>query len=873
VEHKPVSVVEVRLARRGTAPVGSSLSVVVVLALALLQVLPAAASIAPAKVLFVTNGQSAHESAIETRLAWLGVYTVTKMRDTAVTGTTRLSTYDLIILSEISPGVPSAGITNIINSGKPVFILEYGTFNYSYRLGLTSTATAHSTATSSIPAFDATWNATNLDIYATAIATYTNNRSPSVYGVARASVRSNAKALYYSSTSANEISALYDATNKRAALGAFQTTTYSADGWRLFDLLIQTLRPSLPAWDYTDEAWRAYGDSGLKAFLTTVRANPGRYTASQIADRIWHDTLLWRLNPILGGIQPLTKDPPFVVAWSDLHIFLPTFISSPTAGHDHQVRKTREPPIIDPPNYGVLECGDSSDTTWCEDDLWFAGRNRRIASEDDYGSDDENINVAAGGFYSWVTPELGSYLRGTDLGVSVQLGNGNVYFYMGDTSDASAMFDFDPDAEVRFWGTPSTQDCLDDGRFACDDPILVSAATSTAHYDVAPEDGIDAQLYEQWFIGDSDLSDPVLTTGFKPVLIPGVNMAESEAGIPPLPYCGSLPVPPCLGNFTTPVGAASVAINFEFEDGFIQNIPIIALWYSTATALSSTAGRSYGTSYLAFSLDGVNFGGLPGVPLSEPYGMFSQEKFLNVSPVTVTSTELFAMCADPATDDSILCDLPHLANPLAMSDNVMLVYGAGQRYRCSPLYLAVVSFPHMIVAYYHRNSVGDVSWVTSEGSATPVSPLVESDYDAHCAYTGTAPNLKWAYADTSYPDDRKFAFGELSVALVRGATPATSYLVMLSNHEGEASVQYRAASLVEPDVWTDPEATTARGYGPYIVAPYTRVDSATNDLIMYHFISAWNGYTEGPIGNGEPYGVYSRQVVLEDGSLPDWPPF
>jgi hypothetical protein len=96
---------------------------------------------------------------------------------------------------------------------------------------------------------------------------------------------------------------------------------------------------------------------------------------------------------------------------------------------------------------------------------------------------------------------------------------------------------------------------------------------------------------------------------------------------------------------------------------------------------------------------------------------------------------------------------------------------------------------------------------------------------------------------------------------------------MLSNHNGDVPrVQYRTAPLFQPDTFSTPESTTARGYGPYIVDAYTKVEDS--QLIMYHFVSAWNGAWENqPFGYGEPYGVYSRPVELESTyDFPEWPP-
>jgi protein-L-isoaspartate O-methyltransferase len=49
-------------------------------------------------------------------------YAVTKRKDCQIKGTTSLAPYDLIVLTEFAPGVSTAGIDNIKNSGKPVLV-------------------------------------------------------------------------------------------------------------------------------------------------------------------------------------------------------------------------------------------------------------------------------------------------------------------------------------------------------------------------------------------------------------------------------------------------------------------------------------------------------------------------------------------------------------------------------------------------------------------------------------------------------------------------------------------------------------------------------------------------------------------------------
>ncbi len=454
------------------------------------------------------------------------------------------------------------------------------------------------------------------------------------------------------------------------------------------------------------------------------------------------------------------------------------------------------------------------------------------------------------GYNDYVTYAFDSVVRGTDLGISVQFGEGGrTFFYMGDTGDV------DPPVNGP-WGTPSMLDCAQGYNFACDDAIGVSYH-ETYNNDDDETDGIDARVYYQYFNDGTGF-----VPGFKPLTIPGVNQFESVSGMPPLNHC-DYSAPPCLGLFNVPTGAAFVEWKFEMPEPVIT-VPTIALWYATAAHTwdgDDATGSTKGASFLAFSKNGTHFGALDALPGDEPYGVFSRDKFIQVSPVTITSSELFQLCTDPSTEDSILCDLPHLDDPFEMSNEGLLLFGTGQRYRCSPLYLAFMTVPRLGLWYYRK--VGDqVSWVTDESLATPISSVSEANSNLNCSRTAGS----WLYNGTA--DDQKQLFGEISVKLVKGDTPDDHYLVLLSNHNGPTRVQYRTAPLSEPDTWSAPEQTTARGYGPYIVDAYTEVDEGK--LKMYHFISAWNGLWESNVlGLGEPYGVFTRPLELE--STDDFP--
>ncbi|MFO8072264.1 MAG: hypothetical protein R6V85_10365 [Polyangia bacterium] len=89
-------------------------------------------------MLFVAGGWYQQEDDIETHLLDLG-YDVTVKADYQVYGSTDLSIYDLVVITEFAPNLSYSALDNIESSEVPVLIVEYWDFWYSYQLGLTST--------------------------------------------------------------------------------------------------------------------------------------------------------------------------------------------------------------------------------------------------------------------------------------------------------------------------------------------------------------------------------------------------------------------------------------------------------------------------------------------------------------------------------------------------------------------------------------------------------------------------------------------------------------------------------------------------------------------------------------------------------------
>ncbi|MCP4677072.1 MAG: VWA domain-containing protein [Deltaproteobacteria bacterium] len=89
------------------------------------------------RILLVANGYYPQEAELYAHLTNAG-HEVVVRKDYKVRAGTDLSSYDLIIITGFAPNISNRGLNNIESSGKPVFIIEYWDFWYSYKLDLLS---------------------------------------------------------------------------------------------------------------------------------------------------------------------------------------------------------------------------------------------------------------------------------------------------------------------------------------------------------------------------------------------------------------------------------------------------------------------------------------------------------------------------------------------------------------------------------------------------------------------------------------------------------------------------------------------------------------------------------------------------------------
>jgi hypothetical protein len=254
----------------------------------------------PLNVLFVANGYYNQEDEIEDHFIDLG-YTVTVMKSYQVRGTTNLAPYDLIVLTEFAPGVSTSGINNIKASDKPLLIVEYWDFWYSYRFGLTATEDCGYVGTDTITAVEEGYNELTSRVGGEALVYqpyYT------VYGIHISDVEPGITPLYWSSEYFDEVAVLIDPVNKIAATGVYDTLKYTNDAWKMFDTLVELIAPVDTGRETISDVAEAYMESGIMEFLSLVEQelerDPNSWTYDEAEEEVWLLTVEWSLGELWG---------------------------------------------------------------------------------------------------------------------------------------------------------------------------------------------------------------------------------------------------------------------------------------------------------------------------------------------------------------------------------------------------------------------------------------------------------------------------------------------------------------------------------------------------------------------------------------------
>ncbi|MFO8073387.1 MAG: hypothetical protein R6V85_16095 [Polyangia bacterium] len=794
----------------------------------------------PLNVLFVADGWYEQEDEIEMHLDDLG-YGVTVKTDYQVSGSTDLSVYDLIVITEFAPNLSYAALDNIESSEVPVLIVEYWDFWYSYRLGLTSTEQCGYVGTDTIEAASEGYDSFTSRLGAEALVYqpyYT------VYGIDEYDIEDGVRSVYYSSESFGEVAVLIDHERGIAATGVYDTTRYTNDAWKLFDLLIGAVTPQPPGYSSAQEVAQAYVDSGLYGFVEQVEADlardPDSWEYAEVEREAWEITVEWELYELweyvgyeLAGLFGFDPTPP---QWIEFY------------NHPERPHTTDQPPL------GASQGGIPGSET----EHWFLGQ----YWEETYPY--STIETP----YQWA-----DYHGGSDLGmgISVEL-YGRRLFYMGDTWGVDHDDD-DSTPRLQKW---STNDCEVSSGVRCDDMIAIS-------HDPFPEDGIDVSpIFE--------FDDTHQEARWKPLVIDGVHRDFS-----PQLHGSSVQYwtnPGQEPKFTVPTGAVATEIVTEVQmgNGASQwlTFPIVMVWYGTAinpVVLNDGYPIMRPASWVGCSYDGINFYAcyrdqsgdvvpfsidVSPHPAPSQFGYPSQNpgepaRFTSVAAVDVTASDLDGIC--PGDSSSPLCLLDDDTQP-EFARGGLLLYGTGRPYRKSGIFLGFIKRTEIgavdngkpVVNYW----TGSGWWSSSESYAgtlthdptdTTLPPCDRFRSPNHLDTDTTDTEGCWSFFQGWDPER---VFGEISARLLRSDDPqVTSKVLLLNNSWSSNWVLYWWIPLDTPDrgdlhfANLNPNQTNTSGYGPYIIDAYSDdIYDGGGSVNIWHTVSVW-GYG--------PYGVYTGE--------------
>jgi hypothetical protein len=169
------------------------------------------------------------------------MFDVTIKKDYKIYGSTDLTVYDLIIITGFAPNIGYSATNNIKNAGIPLMIIEYWDFWYSYRMGLLNWDSGDYYGTDTVELINDQHPITNgldqeVEVYDEPWAV--------LYGASLNSLSMDTEPLIYSWQSANEAAVIVDDDRKIVATGIYDTTHFTADGWRLFDETLGFVHPS-----------------------------------------------------------------------------------------------------------------------------------------------------------------------------------------------------------------------------------------------------------------------------------------------------------------------------------------------------------------------------------------------------------------------------------------------------------------------------------------------------------------------------------------------------------------------------------------------------------------------------------------------------
>ena len=801
----------------------------------------------PVKVLLVADGLSPQEDDLENHFIDLG-WSVTRLKDYKVNGTTKFSGYDLIVLTETAPLVPSCGLNAIKGSGKPVLVFETFSFMYAYRLGLTTTALPTLADDDTVTAVREGYDDFTSRVGAEALVYQPHAL---VFGVAANRVKAGVTQIFQSGGCLPGATVLADYTKKIAVTGVTDTAKYTVDAWKLLDILTAQILPPPPRYGSLDEVAQGYMDSGLYDFILDVqsdlKANPQSWTFAEAEQEAWLLTSEWHLDELWDYVMAQLGDlfdvksviPP-------MHIAL---FSHPERPHGD--------PVLHP---GFLP---SSDT---DREFWFMGQ---------YWDTTGNVKRQP---VSW-----SQYYSGTDLGLGMNGSlNGRSYYYMGDTGDLN------PDTPLAYhmWSETGCGDASN--PVDCNDMIV------TSYGDGNPADGIDASPIFKTEIGG---------TRWKPLVIPGVHNAFSSQLHDPSAAVVFWTNRDSEPTYTVPTGVVETTlyrtISFHGGPGTVIQFPMLMLWYGTAIAPGANTGTpaidssdptTRPTSWVGCSLNGIDFYACykntvgdavpfsidesPPIDATWPGGECpdpgAPARFVQVAAVNVTASDFASLCSGTSTPGGpSLCDF-------ADSGGGLLLFGSGRPYRKSGLFVAFVAHNEIgkvdastskpIVHYWSGSGWSSNEQDSMSLTGTPCDNWKRPDYNLdandtdHTYWSGCWPDGSDITPTTWDPLQ---VFGEISAWLIRSSVAGVPpKIVLLNNNTANGWVLAWKAPLDRPwdphgdFAFLTPADTKTYGYGPYIIDAYSDKKYTGDDITLWHTISVWDGSIN------TPYGVYTGSEVI-----------
>jgi hypothetical protein len=446
---------------------------------------------------------------------------------------------------------------------------------------------------------------------------------------------------------------------------------------------------------------------------------------------------------------------------------------------------------------------------------------------------------------------------GTDLGVSVHFGNDreDIIYYGDTTLPPFGSLKKGPEYLLR-------HECAYKTELRCNDAYGKID-------DADPTDGVNVELQAMSY-AHLDRKDRISKwiDGFASIRLMGLNTTDLDGRLISKKQGNDI-----FDEYNAPSGAMAITAYLEAGSGepFFEQEKVarldsgqefagtsgVLLFFATANNVYSKKRSWYGCS-----IDGVTFRSC-AYPKGSAVTPLSRDKFIQVAPVPFSRDDVDQVCEEDPV--SMFCGLGEVLSDFRPdAGQGALLFGNGKYYRCSPLYLAYLELTTGKIFYYSGTSGNE--WSANEGDAVAIiEPDVAGFNPENQKSCPFEPDSKTAAASN-------YIFGEVSI------TRVNDYFVMLSNHATFSNdktpfgrIYYRTARIESPDIWSEPVATSAVGYGPYIMDRYTEIKGGNfgQELIVYHVLSIWNP----EFVPEEPYAANTKQLLLlKTGRPPQWPP-